>query len=123
VQGVAQDRERVEERREAEIQVEDLAFQRGRPASKVERPRPTGAPAFQPQAVADEAGSRLQRVVEPVVGAELRPLRGEPVVLQVDEGDLEPRLVEPAPRVDTDSLPQNSNSFRTASTTRSTEGM
>jgi hypothetical protein len=123
VQGVAQDRERVEERRKTEVEVEDLALQRRRPAPEVERPRPTRAPAFQPQAVADEAGPRLQRIVEAVVQAELSPLRGEPVSLQVDERDLEPRLVEPAPGIDTSPSAQNSSSFRTASTTRSTEGM
>ena len=77
----------------------------------------------EPQTVADEAGSSLQRVVEPVVRAQLRPLRGEPVSLQVDERDLEPRLVEPTPGIDTSAPAQNSSSFRTASTTRSTEGM
>jgi hypothetical protein len=123
VQPVAQHRERVEERREGEVDIQDLVLQRPRPPPELERARPAAAAALEQQPLGDEAGAGVERVVEPVVGAELCSLRDEAVSFQLDEGDLEPWLVEPTPGVDTGSASQNSRSLRTASTTRSTEGM
>src|SRR5919204_667583 len=119
VKPIAQHRERVEERREAEVEIERLARERLDAATQVARSIALHGAAVDLQALADESGARLEDVVHPVVDAELRALRVQPIGPQVDKCDLKQRPLEPLPGVDG----QNSSSRRAASTTRSADGM
>src|SRR6266540_3075677 len=89
VEAVAQHRQRVEEWRRLEIEIEDFVLERGRAAAEVERAGTVDGVDLGAQVLADERLRRLEHVREAVVRAKLRSACSEPIVAKVDERDLE----------------------------------
>src|SRR6266545_1264898 len=89
VEAVAQDRQRVEERRRLEIEIEDVVLERRRATAEVERAGTVDGVDLGAQVLADERLRRLEHVREAVVRAKLRSACSEPIVAKVDERDLE----------------------------------